>query len=80
MNRSATDRSLLRKWIFATALVYGGSIGFFVVPRVVGAVVPEVLRSISTNARSMNQNSKECPCRFLAKSRAITARLWNDFQ
>lgn len=53
MNRSEKRRNPLRKFVLVAALLYGVSLGWFVVPSVVGSVVPEAAWAIRHSASQM---------------------------
>lgn len=84
MNRSEKGRNPLRKFVLVAAILYGVSLGWFVVPSVVGSVVPEAARAIRHSASQVslrNSAYHSVPqCLPLAKTRILVARLWNDFQ
>jgi hypothetical protein len=84
MNGSYTRPFAVRRFVIVVAVLYGVSIGWFVIPRLVGVVVPETLRAVRHSAYSVNLQNSACraqlPSRFVLKSRALAARLWNDFQ
>ena len=85
MNSGNTGRYPLRRLVIVAALFYGISIGWFVVPKTMGIVVPETLRAIrhrTTYSISVrNSADRDCPqLHLFSKSLAAVARLWNDFQ
>lgn len=84
MKRSDIGRSPFRKLVIVLALLYGVAIGLLVVPRVVGAVVPNVVRTAQSHAYSTRVQDSEsdgfCPCHLVSEGRRVVARLWNEYQ
>lgn len=83
MNPNLIARRPVKRLIIVLALVYGLAVGVFVVPGVVGIVVPQTVRTVRSNAYDIilrSSQSDVSPCHVASEGRRFVARLWNDFQ
>jgi hypothetical protein len=83
MNPNVIARRPFKRLIIVLALVYGLAVGVFVVPRVVGILVPQTVGTVRSSAYAISMRSSQSevsPCHLASEGRRFVARLWNDFQ